>query len=252
MPNSSSITPHSSFTIFPAIDLREGKVVRLSEGDPDRQTTYGDNPRAWAQRWMAEGAQWLHVINLDGAFGQASANNLAVLNQILGTGVKVQFGGGLRGKSNLRAAFEAGISRAVVGTAAIENPSLVDWALDTFGPERIAVGIDARDGQVMVRGWSKSAGVSALDLARDLHARGLVWCNFTDVARDGMQTGLNVAATADLAEASGLNVVASGGVATLDDVRRAHAANLSGLIIGRALYESNFSLSEAFDVMSNE
>lgn len=246
MSNSSSRTHHASFIIFPAIDLRAGKVVRLSEGDPKRQTTYGDDPRAWAERWRTEGAEWLHVINLDGAFGQSSTKNLSALKQILTTGAKVQFGGGLRDKASLQAAFEAGISRAVIGTAAIENPSFVAWALEVFGPERIAVGIDARAGEVMVRGWSEFAGVRVVDLAGDLRSLGLMWCNFTDITRDGLQTGVNVEATATLAKTFQLNVVASGGVAGLDDVRRARAAGLAGVIIGRALYESVFSLSDCF------
>lgn len=235
-----------SFVVFPAIDLRAGKVVRLSEGDPGRQTVYGDDPLAWAEHWQNQGAEWLHVINLDGAFGQSAEKNLAALGKILETGVKVQFGGGLRDQASLRTAFDAGIRRAVIGTAAIESPALVDWALETFGPERVAVGIDARDGVVRIRGWEQSAGIGALELARDLRAGGLKWCNFTDVARDGLQTGVNLPATQALAEATGLNVVASGGVASLDDVRRVRAARLAGVIIGRALYEGNFSLSECF------
>ena len=241
-----------NFILFPAIDLRGGKVVRLSEGDPGRQTTYGDEPRAWAERWQSEGADWLHVINLDGAFGEASAANFAALRQILSVGIKAQFGGGLRDEPSLRAAFDAGISRAIIGTAAIENPDLVDWALATYGPERVAVGIDARDGVVRIRGWGESAGVQAIELARDLYARGLKWCNFTDVARDGLQSGVNLAATSALAQASGLSVVASGGVATLDDVRRVHQAGLAGVIIGRALYEGNFSVDDYFRMQNDE
>ena len=238
-----------SFILFPAIDLRNGAVVRLSEGDPERQTTYGDDPRAWAERWKSEGADWLHVVNLDGAFGESAAANLAALRQILRINVQVQFGGGLRDETSLRAAFDAGISRAVIGTSAIENPALVDWALATYGAERVAVGIDARDGVVRTRGWEQASGVLAVDLARDLRKRGLQWCNFTDVARDGLQSGVNVKATSALAQASGLNVVASGGVATLDDVRRVRDAGLAGVIIGRALYEGNFTVADCFKIL---
>ncbi|MBT3388849.1 MAG: 1-(5-phosphoribosyl)-5-[(5-phosphoribosylamino)methylideneamino]imidazole-4-carboxamide isomerase [Chloroflexi bacterium] len=240
------------FILFPAIDLRNGAVVRLSEGDPGRQTIYGDEPRDWAERWQSEGADWLHVVNLDGAFGEAVVENLAALHQILNVGIKVQFGGGLRDEDSLRAAFDAGISRAVIGTAAIENPALVDWALEIFGSERVVVGIDARDGMVRIRGWEESAGVQAADLARDLCRRGLKWCNFTDVARDGLQSGVNVAATSALAQVSGLSVVASGGVATLDDVRRVRDAGLAGVIIGRALYEGNFSIADCVEMMNAE
>ena len=239
----------SEFILFPAIDLRNGKVVRLSQGDPGRQTVYGDEPRTWAERWQSEGAAWLHVVNLDGAFGESAAANLAALREILRVNVPVQFGGGLRDEASLRAAFDAGIRRAVIGTAAIENPALVDWALKTFGPERVVVGIDARDGVVRIRGWGESAGVQAVDLARDFAAHGLQWCNFTDVARDGLQSGVNIEATSALAQASGLNVVASGGVATLDDVRRVRDAGLAGVIIGRALYEGNFTVADCFKIL---
>jgi phosphoribosylformimino-5-aminoimidazole carboxamide ribotide isomerase len=236
------------FIVFPAIDLRAGNVVRLAEGDPQRQTVYGDDPRAWAEYWQSQGAEWLHVVNLDGAFGQTAEKNLAALGQILETGVNVQFGGGLRDRPSVQAAFDAGVSRVVIGTAAVENPALVDWALETFEPERVAVGIDARDGVVRIRGWEQSAWIKAVDLARDLRERGLLWCNFTDVARDGLQTGVNLSATTALAEATGLCVVASGGVASLDDVRRVRAVGLAGVIIGRALYEGNFTLSDCFEI----
>ena len=158
-----------SFTIFPAIDLRHGKVVRLAQGDPDRQTVYGDDPLALAECWKAEGAAWLHVVNLDGAFGSESAANRAALQRILRLGLKVQLGGGLRDRDSIRAALDAGVSRAVIGTAAIENPSLVDWALETFGAERVAVGIDARDGLVRIKGWAESTSIQAIDLGKDLH-----------------------------------------------------------------------------------
>jgi len=241
-----------NFILYPAIDLRNGQVVRLSEGDRLWQTTYDDEPRYWAERWQSEGAQWLHVVNLDGAFGEPTEGNLVALQQILEVGLKVQFGGGLRDEDSLSFAFEAGISRAVIGTAAVEKPSFVDWALKTYGSERIAVSIDARDGVVRVRGWEESAGLQAVELARSLQRRGLVWCNFTDVSRDGLQSGINVSATSALAEASGLNVVASGGAASLDDVCSARDAGLAGIIIGRALYESVFDVAEILDMLSSK
>jgi phosphoribosylformimino-5-aminoimidazole carboxamide ribotide isomerase len=231
-----------SFTIFPAIDLHAGKVVRLAQGDPHRQTVYGDDPLAFAKFWKAEGAVWLHVVNLDGAFDlEASANRIA-LQRILSLGLKVQFGGGLREAGAIRAALEAGVSRAVIGTAAVENPSLVDWALEAFGPEQVAVGIDARHGLVRIKGWAESTSVKAVDLAQKLRGRGLTWCVFTDISRDGLQTGVNLSATTRLAASSGLQVIASGGVASTEDVRRVRAAGLAGVIIGRALYEGKVQL----------
>lgn len=238
---------HRRFTIFPSIDLRAGQVVRLAQGDPARQKVYGDDAAAVARRWQAEGAEWLHVVNLDAAFGQDSDANVDALSSILALGLKVQFGGGLRDQASLERAIKAGVARVVIGTAAVEQPALIDWALGAYGPERVAVGIDARDGQVRVKGWSDKAGLSALDLAKRLRDQGVEWCVFTDVARDGLQTGVNVAATLALASATGLRVIAAGGVAGLADVLRVHDAGLPGVIIGRALYEGQVQLKELFD-----
>lgn len=231
-----------TFAIFPALDLRSGKVVRLAQGDPARLTLYGDDPLAFAERWKAEGAAWLHVVNLDSALGAESSANQAALQRILTLGLKVQLGGGLRDQDAIRAALEAGVSRAVIGTAAIEHPSLVDWALETFGAERVAVGIDAQDGLVRIKGWAESTPTQALDLGMDLRRRGLKWCIFTDISRDGLQTGVNLPATTRLAVTSGLQVIASGGVASAEEVGRLRAAGLAGVIIGRALYEGKIQL----------
>lgn len=233
------------FTIFPAIDLRHGQVVRLAQGDPNRQTAYSADPLAVAERWKAEGAQWLHVVNLDGAFADsAQFSNLQSLQAILTLGLRVQFGGGLRDEASVVRAFELGVARVVIGTAAVENPALVAWALQTYGPERVAVGIDARDGLVRVRGWAEGSGVTAQALAQQFATQGGRWCIFTDVARDGLGTGVNVEATAALAEASGLHVIASGGVHSAHDVEAVRTANLAGVIVGRALYEGQVSLKE--------
>ncbi len=237
--------PHASrFTVFPAIDLRQGKVVRLAQGDPNRQTVYGDDPAAVAERWKAEGAEWLHVVNLDGAFGDDASLNLQSLISILALGPKVQFGGGLRDETSLHRALEAGVARVVIGTAAIENPALVELAVREFGPERIAVGIDAREGRVRVKGWQEGAGITATDFGQRLRGQGVEWCIFTDVARDGIGAGVNAAATAELARATGLRVVASGGVNGIEDVRRVRDAGLAGVIVGRALYEGQVRLRD--------
>lgn len=234
----------SHFTVFPAIDLRQGKVVRLVQGDPGRQTVYSDDPRAVAERWQAEGAQWLHVVNLDGAFGESSVLNHQSLLSLASTGLLLQFGGGLRDEVSLRRAFAAGVARLVLGTAALEDPALVDWALREFGPERVAVGIDARDGRVRVRGWAEASAVTATELGQRLRAQGVAWCIFTDVARDGVAAGVNVAASVELAHATGLRVIASGGVASAEDAQRVRQAGLAGVIIGRALYEGKVRLSD--------
>jgi phosphoribosylformimino-5-aminoimidazole carboxamide ribotide isomerase len=200
-----------------------------------------------ARRWQAEGAQWLHVVNLDGAFGAAPAAdspNAQALKALLEVGLKVQFGGGLRDEPALHRAFEAGVSRVVLGTAAVENPALVDRALREYGPERVAVGIDARDGQARLRGWTEGAAVTALELGQRLHRQGVAWCIFTDVARDGLGTGANLAATLELARTTGLRVIASGGAAASADVSQARTAGLAGIILGRALYEGRIDLGK--------
>ena len=245
------------WVVYPAVDLRRGRVVRLVQGDPGQETKYADDALSVARRWQEAGAEWVHVVNLDGAFGErsrleslphGSRENLAALKRILTTGLRVQFGGGLRDFQALRRALALGVSRVVVGTAAVEDPALVEEALRTFGPEQIAVGIDAREGKVRTHGWREATSMTAVELARQWADKGVHWVIFTDVSRDGMGSGLNVDATVHLAQTTGLKVIASGGVASLEDVRRAYEAGLSGVIIGRALYEGQVALEEALGV----
>ncbi len=230
------------FIIYPAIDLRCGQVVRLAQGDLARTTTYSDDPVGTARRWQDEGASWVHVVNLDGAFGDAAEANWRALADMVRVGLKVQFGGGLRDLESIRRVMQLGVSRAVIGTAAVETPVLVDEALDEFGPERIAVGVDAKEGRVRVRGWVEEAGITAIDLVKRLQNQGVQTIIFTDVSRDGIGIGVNVEASSALAQGSGLAVIASGGVASADDVRRVRDAGLAGVIIGRALYEGQINL----------
>jgi phosphoribosylformimino-5-aminoimidazole carboxamide ribotide isomerase len=238
-----------TFMVYPAIDLRGGKVVRLKEGDPARMTAYSDDPAETARRWLEAGARWLHVVNLDGAFGESDDANRVALKVILDLtksfDARVQFGGGLRSLEIIEQAFGLGMSRVVLGTIAIENPNVVTQALTRFGEGQIAIGIDARDGLVHVHGWKENSGVSAVDLARQMQMLGLRTVIFTDVSRDGLGSGLNIPSTRALAEASGLDVIASGGVHTLDDVLAARDANLAGVIIGRAIYDGTLDLKEA-------
>lgn len=236
------------WAVYPAIDLRWGQVVRLMQGDPGKETKYADDPLHIARRWQDAGAGWLHVVNLDGAFDERGSQNLMALEQILTTGLRVQFGGGLRDSKRIHQVLDLGVSRAVIGTAAVEDPDLVEASLRIFGPERIAVGIDARGGRVRTHGWNLVTPMPALVLARQSATLGVRWIVFTDVARDGMGTGLNLDATVDLAQETGLNVIASGGVASLEDVRRTYEAGLSGVIIGRALYEGQIALEDALKV----
>ena len=266
--------------VYPAIDLRRGRVVRLAQGDPNRETEYASDPLRVARRWQGAGATWLHVVNLDGAFDEGGQENQAALWRILATGLRVQFGGGLRDLESIGRVLDLGVSRAVVGTAAVENPALVEAALAAFGPERVAVGVDARQGKVRTHGWQQASTLTAAELVERLADQGLRWVIFTDVARDGMGSGLNVEATARLAGMTGpsassgqrpstssgqrpstrlrraqpsrsgrrLHVIASGGVSSLDDIRHAYQAGLGGVIIGRALYEGQIRLQDALQV----
>jgi phosphoribosylformimino-5-aminoimidazole carboxamide ribotide isomerase len=241
-----------TWDVYPAIDLRRGRVVRLAQGDPAQETKYADDPLSVARRWQEAGAAWLHVVNLDEAFGERSGENRAALERILTAGLRVQFGGGLRDLESLRRALGLGVSRVVVGTAAVEDPALVEAALAAFGPGLLAVAIDARQGKVRTHGWSRDTELTALELAQQCADRGVRWVVFTDVSRDGMGSGLNVAATAHLARTADLQVIASGGVSSLEDVKRAYQAGLSGVIIGRALYEGQVNLQDALQIKQEE
>src|SRR5215204_6056151 len=233
-----------SFIVYPAIDLRGGKVVRLKEGDPAHMTAYSADPAQMAQRWLDAGANWLHVVNLDGAFGESDHANRSALKAILKLGVQVQFGGGLRSLDAIAQALALGVSRVVLGTIAVEQPNVVSDALNEFDAKKIAVGIDARDGLVRVRGWKDDSGISAIALALQMRTLGLDTVIFTDIRRDGLGSGLNIPSTRELAEVSGLDVIASGGVHTVDDVIAAKRAGLAGVIVGRALYEGTLDLKE--------
>jgi phosphoribosylformimino-5-aminoimidazole carboxamide ribotide isomerase len=259
-----------SFIIYPAIDLRQGQVVRLRQGDPAAQTTYGDDPAAVARAWAAQGAEWLHVVNLDGAFtgegrglgqglGQGSGQdlnlnldlslNLKRLAEIrAATSLPIQFGGGLREAADIALALELGATRVVLGTVAVRRPEVVAQAIARFGAERIVVGLDARNGWVATHGWRETSALDALTVARRMRGLGALRVVYTDIARDGTLTGVNLDATVALARSSGLEVIASGGVAGLDDIRRlaSHQADgVAGVIVGQALYTGTFRLDEA-------
>jgi phosphoribosylformimino-5-aminoimidazole carboxamide ribotide isomerase len=238
----------STFTVYPAIDLRGGQVVRLRQGDPDSQTTYSHQPGDVARDWIESGATWLHVVNLDGAFGEADSDNLGALESICqhcAGKARVQFGGGLRSLPDLELAFSTGVSRCILGTAAIENPALVKQALNAFGAEKVVIGIDSRNDQVMGRGWRTKSDLSPLELGAQMAELGIQILIFTNILRDGIGTGVDLENTRILAEETGLEVIASGGVRNLEDVKAVKDARLSGVIIGRALYEKQIILQEA-------
>lgn len=241
----------SEFIVYPAIDLRHGKVVRLSQGKGNRQTEYSHEPQTFAQNWIDQGASWLHVVNLNGAFGESTeANETAIRNIVLlaKDQVKIQLGGGIRTIDQISTALDLGVSRIVLGTAVIEDPEFGEQVLQRFEAEKIAFGLDALGQELMSRGWQLPSGLSLAVLAERLAQAGAKTLIYTNIQKDGMQTGVDWQNTKQLADQTGLRVIASGGTASLEDIARVRRAGLAGVIVGRALYEGNFSLQEALNV----
>lgn len=235
------------FTVFPAIDLKAGQVVRLARGDMAHATIYSDDPAAQAKAFATAGARWLHVVDLDGAFAGRSVNGDVVETIVAAFPGKVQLGGGIRDMAALEGWFGRGVARAVIGTAALKNPDFVRAAAMAY-PGRIVVGVDARAGFVATEGWAETSDMAVIDLARRFGDVGVAALLFTDVGRDGMLKGVNIEATHALAKAQPLPVIASGGVAGADDIaalRRLAAEGIEGVICGRALYDGRLDLAEA-------
>lgn len=236
--------------LFPAIDIRNGCVVRLSQGEGTRQTVYESNPLAQAERFVEQGAEWIHVVDLDRAFGEGDNGEvIARLARRVAGRVRVQAGGGVRTLERARELLDAGVSRIVLGTAAVTEPDFVPAAVAALGADVLAVGLDVREGRVAVRGWRESSGELAEDVARRVVGQGIRTLIYTDIARDGMLAGPDVEGAAAL-QRTGTGVITSGGVSTLDDVRAVADAGLAGAIVGRALYERRFTLREAIRVGS--
>jgi phosphoribosylformimino-5-aminoimidazole carboxamide ribotide isomerase len=231
--------------IYPAIDIRGGKVVRLREGDPNRQKTFSDDPVKTAQRWIDEGAEWLHVVNLDGAFNSEN-DNLSILAAIAKLNVRVQTGGGFRSLEQISTALDMGVARVVLGTVAIEQPGIVIEAIKKFGADAISVGLDARDGRVTTHGWTTVTDQTPLSLGRAMAEKGVKHALFTDVRRDGGLIGAAIHDTIALARNTDLQVIASGGLTTMAEIAElAHSGIVAGAIIGMALYQGEITLKEA-------
>jgi phosphoribosylformimino-5-aminoimidazole carboxamide ribotide isomerase len=231
--------------IYPAIDLRGGKVVRLKEGDPQRQTTFSDHPVKIAQQWIDQGAQWLHMVNLDGAFNAANDNG-RILEQVAQLGVPVQFGGGLRAMDDISHAIDQGAARVVLGTVAIKQPEIVKQAVTKWGAEAICVALDARDGKIATHGWQQVTEVTPIELGKAMSEVGVRHALFTDVSRDGGLSGVNIEATVALGKATNLQVIASGGVSAITELETLRDSGVvAGAVIGMALYEGKLSLSDA-------
>jgi len=260
--------------VYPAIDLRQGRCVRLCQGQPQAETVYAEDPVAVACRWVQEGAAWLHVVDLDGAFGgirgleqgrrtasqrswpKALGVNWRALGKIArAVDVPIQFGGGLRTLEDIEKALALGAARVALGTVALTNPELMGRVLARFGRERIVVSLDARHGRVTVYGWQETRPLDVLEAGRQVAALGVARVVYTDICRDGMLSGVDAAAAALLARETGLSVIASGGVASLEDVRRLKAhepEGVEGVIIGRALYTGAVRLWEAMAIAKGE
>ena len=234
-------------TIYPAIDIKGGRCVRLLQGRADQETVYGENPAAVAAEFRAAGSAWVHVVDLDGAFA-GEPQNLAAVQAIVALGMKVQLGGGLRTRASVERALGFGVSRVVIGTRAAESEAFVGELVQSFGAA-IAVGIDAKDGKVAVKGWVDTSNLGALDLARRMDALGVRTLIHTDIGTDGMLTGPNFPAQEAMLAAGRFGVIASGGVSRREDIvrlaelARCHA-NLDGVIVGKALYEKRVSLPD--------
>lgn len=237
--------------IIPAIDLRHGKCVRLAQGRKEAATAYDRDPIAVAQAFEADGARMLHVVDLDGAFGEGQSANRAVAKRIIhSVSIPVQFGGGMRTIDAVEELILAGANRVVIGTLAAESPEILGTLVKRF-EAKIVVGIDAREGQVMTRGWEKPGQISAVQLGRRIARVGVERIVYTDVARDGMLSGPNIEQTCLIARETGLKITASGGISSVDDIRRLETVSECGVdsvIIGKALYEGYFTLKEALGI----
>jgi phosphoribosylformimino-5-aminoimidazole carboxamide ribotide isomerase len=238
--------------VFPAIDLKDGRCVRLKQGDMRQAIVFNEVPSSQAQAFQAAGFKWLHVVDLNGAFAGRSANAPAIRAILGATTNPVQLGGGIRDRTAIDAWLAAGVTRVILGTAALRNPTLVKEAAKAH-PQRIAVGIDARDGKVAVEGWAQVSSMSTIELAKRFEDAGVAAIVFTDIARDGMMEGVNVAATAELARAVSIPVIASGGVTSVADIEALTKAdaNIAGAVIGRALYDGRIEARAALAAAGN-
>jgi len=239
--------------IIPAIDIKNGKCVRLLQGRMDAETVFSDDPAAMGNRWESEGAELIHVVDLDGAVGKRPVNLDTIRLIIDRVNVPIQVGGGIRDIETVRMYMEQGVSRVVIGTEAIKNPDLVKNACSEF-PGQVVVGIDAMGGKVAIEGWTKTTGVTAVELARQFEDCGVAAINFTDIERDGMRTGPNLKETEKLALSISIPVVASGGVSSIEDIKNLaplESAGVVGVISGRALYDGSLDLKAAIAIFNN-
>jgi phosphoribosylformimino-5-aminoimidazole carboxamide ribotide isomerase len=235
-----------TLTVYPAIDMRGGNCVRLLQGDYDKETIYGDSPFDMARRFSVDGAEWIHMVDLDGAKDGHRVNDRFVIEAAKELKVKVQIGGGIRSEEDILHYLENGITRVIIGSIAVSNPQFAIEMIKKYG-ERVVVGIDAKNGYVATHGWLTTSEVKAVELSKRFADAGAETFIFTDIATDGTLSGPNIAAVCEMARATGKNVIASGGVSSLADLSALNAEGVRGAIVGKALYENRFTLKEALD-----
>ena len=235
--------------LYPAIDIMGGKAVRLTKGDASKSIVYGD-PAEMAKKWESEGAQYLHVVDLDAAFKGEFVNKEAVQRIVDSVKIPVQLGGGIRCEADIEERLvKVGVSRVIIGTLAIEKPEIIRWARTKFGRDRVAVGIDAVNGMVATRGWAEQTHVDAIELAESLRKQGADTIIYTDISRDGMLTGPNIEQTERMVKSTWVNVIASGGMSSLEDIKAVRGTGCCGVILGKALYEGRINLRDALKLV---
>jgi phosphoribosylformimino-5-aminoimidazole carboxamide ribotide isomerase len=237
----------NAFILYPAIDMRDGKCVRLMQGDYNQETIYGDSPFDMAKQFADQGAEWIHMVDLDGAKDGRKINHEHVLRVAKELSAKVQIGGGIRSMEDVSYYLDNGVDRVILGSAAVSDPEFVREALQRYGGSRVAIGLDARDGFVATEGWLETSHIRAVDLAKRLGEEGAETFIFTDISKDGMLQGPNVEAIGELARITGKEVIASGGVSSVEDLTelKNDKRGIAGAIIGKALYTDRFTLAEA-------
>jgi len=232
--------------IYPAIDLKNGQCVRLKQGNFDEVTSYGDDPVERAMMWKSAGATYIHVVDLDGARTGNGENIEAIKNIVKATSLPVQTGGGIRTMQDVKERIDAGVSRVIIGTAAVKNPDFVKEAVEMYG-DKIAVGVDASNGMVATDGWEKISDISAVELCKKMMGYGVTTVIYTDISKDGMMSGPNIESTKELIESTGMNVIASGGVSAMEDIENVEKIGSYGVIIGKALYQGALELKEVIE-----
>ena len=233
--------------LFPAIDIKNGQCVRLKQGSFQEVLVYSNTPERIAKQWEAAGASFIHIVDLDGALAGHSVNDEVIRKIVVEVGIPIQVGGGIRTAKDIEHKLSLGVTRVIIGTKAVKDPSFIKEVIDTFGSDRIVIGIDAKDGMVAIEGWEKVSSCQAVELAQEMKKYGVQTIVYTDISKDGMLQGPNVAYTKELSEATGLNIIASGGVSSMEDLQQLSDSNIYGAIIGKALYENRIDLIQAVE-----